>query len=345
MMNRPPTISLNLMPAFYHKHTGITYGEAYYFDPSHRAEVERTEGRFQHEAWGRHGVGSPDPQPSPNLFIQSIDLILRTQGAQWRFPEDACLESWGAPWAGLSIAEISRLDPREAAQHPVIDAVLDQYRELRRLYGDRADVFGLKSGWMTIHGPYTDAHQLRGQGLFIEMVTEPADARVIVDKAWEIELAVQGRIAEALGVRPRSLHIGDCSASLLSPRVYREVVLPVNQRLAAQFAGIGYHSCGPSTHLLADFATLTGLGSIQLGPGTDLTEAARLMPGVHLQPLIDPVPLRDGNPEEAGRMVRQVLEDTSPAPEVTLCVWSLDRETPVGNVAAVYEAVAQHGRG
>ena len=335
-----PTISLNLMPAFYHKHAGVTYGEAFYSDPSYRAEVERVEGRVQYDYWGRWGVGSPDPQPSPSLFIQAIDLILGTQDARWRFPEDATLESVGEPWNGLTIAEIERLDPRDAAHHPVIEAVIAQYHELQRLYGDHADLFGIKSGLMNVHTPYTTAHQLRGQGLFIEMLTDSAAARVIFDQVWAIYQAVFGRLAEVVGARISAIHLGDCSASLLSAPVYREVVLPVNQRLAAQFAGATYHSCGSSSHLLPAFATLPHMAAIQLGPGTDLADAARLMPGVHMMPLVDPLPLRDANPEQVRSLIRGIMADTAPAPHTTLCVWSLDRDTPVENVAAVYEAVA-----
>jgi hypothetical protein len=334
-----PTISLNLMPAFYHRHAGVTYGEPFYFDVEYRAKVECVEKRVQYEYWGRHGVGSPDPLPSPSLSIQPLDLILRTQDARWRFPDDATLESIGEPWAGLSVAEIEALDPRAAAHHPVLDAIIAQYHELERLYGERADVFGLKSGQMCIHTPYTTAHQLRGQGLFIELLADPAAAQVIFAKVWEIYQAVFGRLAEVVGARPTHLHLGDCSASLLSEKVYREVVLPVNQRLAAQFAGAGYHSCGPSSHLLPSFAALPHVTSIQLGPGTDLARATRLMPGVHMMPLVDPLPLRNAEAREVRQFVAGIIEDTRPAPQVTLCVWSLDRDTPVENVAAVYEAI------
>jgi uroporphyrinogen-III decarboxylase len=329
------------MPAFYHLHTGVTYGEAYYFDPGHRAEIERVEGRLQHDLWGRYEVGSPSPEPSPCLSIQTVDLILGTQGAQWRFPVDATLESWGEPWAGLSIAEIEALDPQAAAHHPIIERVIAHYRELQKLYGERADVLGIKSGVMGIHTPYTTAHQLRGQDLFIEMMVDPTAARVIFAKVWEIYQAIFGRLAELLQVKLTGLHLGDCSAALLSEPVYREVVLPVNQALAAEFATVGYHSCGSSSHLLADFARLPHLASIQLGPGTDLAAAAQTLPGVHLMPLIDPLPLRNDSPAAVAEMIREVLAATAPAPQVTLCVWSLDRDTHPDNVTALYETVKQ----
>jgi hypothetical protein len=327
------------MPAFYHRHLGLTYGEAYYFDPAYRAAVERAEGRFLFEVLGRYGVGSREPQPSASVFIQPVDLIMRTQGAEWRFPSDATVESWGTPWAGLAPAEIAAIDPRTAAQHPVMDAILDQYRILERLYGERADIFGTKSGTMGIHTPYTTAHQLYGEELFVTMLTEPQTACAVFAKVWDIYRAVFARITGATGARLTRVHMGDCSAALLSAETYRRVVLPTNQAIARQFEGAGYHSCGRSSHLLADFSTVPGLDAIQLGPGTDLAEGARRLPGIHLQPLIDPLLMRDGTPDTVAASVRGILRDAARAPAVTLCAWSFDRDTPVENVAAMYAAV------
>ncbi len=332
-------ISLNFMPAFYRRHLGLAYGEAYYFDPAYRADVERAEGRFLYETLGRYGVGSPDPAPSPSLFIQPVDLVMRTQGAEWRFPPDGTVESWGQPWAGLSPEEIAAIQPRDAAHHPVIDAILAQYQVLTRLYGESADIFGTKSGTMLIHTPYTTAHQLCGQDLFVMMLTDPEAAGRVFDKVWQIYEAIFGRIAQATGARLTRVHLGDCSASLVSAPVYREVVLPANLAVASRFEGTGYHSCGRSSHLLEAFGALPRLAAIELGAGTDLAESARLLPGVALKPLIDPVLMREGSPDDVRREVEGIRRDTAPAPAVTLCAWSFDPETPLENVEALYEVV------
>jgi len=334
-----PQISLNFMPAFYRRHTGLRYGEAFLFDPGYRAEVQCAEERFLFESLGRYGVGSPQPQPSPSLFIQPVDLIMRTQGAEWRYPEDGTLESWGTPWKDLSPGEIARLDVSGAANHPVIDALLKQYRVLEGLYGERADLCGLKSGVLNVHTPYTTAHQLRGETLFVELLTDPVVAIAILEKVWAIYQAVFGRLAAAIGARPTRLQLGDCSASMLSAETYERVVLPVNCAIGAGFASVGYHSCGPSSHLLDAFAHLPPLDHIELGPGTHLGAAARALPGVPLSPLIDPVLMREKDTSAVRTHIEGTLAQTAPAPATTLCVWSLDRDTPIENVAAVYETV------
>jgi hypothetical protein len=340
MPARGVQVSLNFMPSFYHRHLGITYGEAYYFDPRYRAEVDGAENRFLHEILGRFGVGSRDPQPSATLFIQPIDMVKLTQGAQLRCPADATLETWGHPWSELTPGQIEGIDAQAAARHPVIDALIRQYHELHDFYGERADVFGIKAGAMTIHAPYTTAHQLCGESLFYLLMDDPDGAQRVFAKVWDIYRAIFARLVRELGAAPpRRLHLGDCSASLLSAEVYGSAVLPVNRALASEFPDSGYHSCGASSHLLQAFSGIPRLTTIELGAGTDMTAAVAALPGVVMRPLIDPVLMRDGPPARVEQTVTDLLTATATAPGTTLCAWSFDRDTPVRNVEAMYQTV------
>lgn len=336
-------VSLDFMPAFYTRHLDLTWGEGYYFDPAYRSQVEVTRDRFLYDILGEYGVGSPDPAPSPCLSIQPVDLFMRAQGAEWRFPRDATVESWGQPWRGMSGVEIAALDPRAAAEHPVVDAIIRQYSELRRLYGDRADVLGLRSGTMLIHGPYTTAHQLLGEDLFMLMCDDPDAARLVFAKVWETYQAILGRIARAVEAPPaQRVHIGDCAASLISADLYRACVLPADNEIAQTFGASSYHSCGPSTHLLQEFACLHGMDAIQLGPGTNLQQAhGALADTVLFQPLVDPVLMRDGATDDVHDTVSELATVLRRRGGGTLCAWSFDADTPIENVARMYETVAE----
>jgi hypothetical protein len=113
----------------------------------------------------------------------------------------------------------------------------------------------------------------------------------------------------------------------------------VNQALASSFQQAGYHSCGRSTHLLAAFRELPKLDSIQLGAGTDLTTSVNLMPEIHLQPLFDPVLMLEGEPDAIHRAIEDIMRIGAASPAVTLCAWSFDRDTPLENAIALYDAV------
>jgi len=268
-----------------------------------------------------------------------------TQGARLFCPPDATLESRGHPWAGLTVGQISLIDPQSAANHGFIDTLLVQYRELEALYGEKADLFGIKTGLMNLHAPFTTGHQLYGEELFLLLVDDPEAAQVIFNKIQEIYQAIFSRLARELGVElPRRLQLGDCSASLLSPALYRDTVLPANQALATGFDACGYHSCGPSSHLLADFAGIPRLTSIELGAGTDLELAVRCLPRIDLRPLVDPVLMLDATPDTVRKTITGFIDACAPAASTTLCAWSFDGETPVRNVETLYQTVEESNK-
>ncbi len=336
----PVAVSLNFSPSFYHKHLGIDYGEEYYFEPRYRADVDCAENRFLYGILGRYGVGDPHPSPPPNLFIQPIDVLKLTQGAHLVCPPDATLESRGHPWEGLTLSQIGRIDPRSAASHPFVDTLLEQYGQLHGLYGAQADLFGIKTGLLNLHGPFTTAHQLCGEELFLLLIDDPEGARLIFDKVRDIYHAIFSRLARGIGAAmPRRLQLGDCSASMLSPELYRDTVLPANQALAAGFDACGYHSCGPSSHLIAEFARIPHMASIELGAGTHMDSAARQLPYIALRPLIDPVLMLNAAPDTVQETVARLVDSCASAPSTTLCAWSFDGETPVRNVEALYRTV------
>jgi len=90
------TVSLNFMPAFCSKHLGLVYGEAYYFEPEYRAEVDCAEQRFLYETLG--GVG-----PRTNLRLHQAVLVSCSRprsGAEARLgcTSERTLWDWRVVW-------------------------------------------------------------------------------------------------------------------------------------------------------------------------------------------------------------------------------------------------------
>jgi len=328
------------MPSFYNKHIGMEYGEGYYFDPTTRMEIESNEKRFLYEILGKFGEGSRKPEPSANIFIQPVDLIMITQGAEIRCPIDGTLETWGNPWRKLNIDEINKIDPIDAANHSIIDKIIKQYHEMVKMYGNKADIFGIKSGNMVIHSPYTTAHQLCGEELFFKMLDSPDEVRMIFSKIWQLYKSIFSRLTvELKAPNPTMLNIGDCSACMLSSELYNDIVLPKNIKITKGFKTLKYHSCGSSTHLLNNFTKLPLLNTIELGPGTDLAKGAELFPHIIMAPLLNPLLMLNNTPLEVEKHIEEMIKATLPAPKTIICAWSLDRETQLSNLEALYATV------
>lgn len=131
-------------------------------------------------------------------------------------------------------------------------------------------------------GPLSTAMSLRGmERLLVDMLDDPAFVhrvmRFVTDarKSWLTERA---RFLNQ-PVQPALLFNDEIGAPLLSPRLYREFVLPYEKELAEFQGGVFYwHSCGNSTVLIKDIATLPGLQMFHVGPQTDLKTAINILP-------------------------------------------------------------------
>lgn len=326
-------ISLDLMPAFYAGQLGLSFGDAYYFDPGYREKVDAAKHTFLHDIIGPDDY--PIPPSSHSIFVQPVDLVMATQGAEWRFPDDSTLESLGAPWSSLEPDDVALIPAEDAANHPVLDRILSQYHELAALYDD-ADIFGIRSGIMNIHTPYTTAHQLCGEELFVIMALDPDGARVIFDKIWEIYRAIFARLERETGAHPKRLFLGDCSACMLSPQMYQEQLLPLYHMITRGFDSVGYHSCGPSSKLLEHIGCIPTLDTLQLGPGTDLASACEL--SVSVSPLIEPSILCDSDCDAVREKLRHYVDPVVCERRGPLCAWSLDGQTRPENLRLLYEA-------
>ena len=61
---------------------------------------------------------------------------------------------------------------------------------------------------------------------------------------------------------------------------------------------------------ISRISRLYQLDSIQLGPGTDLAATAQLLPELHVQPLVDPVVMLNGEPDTIHRTIEEVAHGT-----------------------------------
>jgi [methyl-Co(III) methanol-specific corrinoid protein]:coenzyme M methyltransferase len=139
---------------------------------------------------------------------------------------------------------------------------------LRERLAGRAAVIG------GIVGPFTLASQLLGTTTtLMESVLHPETVRPWIDFAVGIGVAHARAQVEA---GADAICVEDMSASLdlVSPRIYRNLILGAHQRL---IAGIGapviLHICGANTKIL-DLLLSTGAAALSLDAATDLAAAA-----------------------------------------------------------------------
>lgn len=169
--------------------------------------------------------------------------------------------------------------------------------------------------------------------------------------SWLTDVAIEvGKDLIRHGVEV--LRVGEATSSLLSPRFYRQFVLPHHQRYyralrAAGGAGI-VHACGHSSALLELFAEMGASGIEPLTPpplgNTVLSDAKRRVGDlVCLKGGLDPVHVVAAlSPDEVRAQTQRCLEEASGGSGFILSVSDcMAPGTPEENMRAIAEAV--HG--
>jgi MtaA/CmuA family methyltransferase len=240
-----------------------------------------------------------------------------------RAPEDA---------AGLKLAAPE--DGRRMSDR------LDAVRLLRERLGDDVPVMG----W--VEGAFALLSVLRGDtNLLLDIHDRPEWLKDLLDRLVEVGVAF-ARAQVAAGAHV--IGLGDSMGSLVSPRQYREFVLPYEQRVFAAVKEAGaiprLHICGDTSHLLADMAR-SGAEIVDLDWMVDLRRAAEVFGGSGPAPCgnFDPVAVMlQGTPEDVATAARACAEAGGPR-HVSAAGCEVPDGTPGANLLAHARALRELG--
>ena len=201
----------------------------------------------------------------------------------------------------------------------------------------------------TCDGPFGVAGDLMGQTELFTACAERPDfvrelLRIVTDKlieyldfCWEEE-----------GLEARDLAWTDDLAAGLSAAMYRDLVLPEEQRLRFHFDGrLCLHMCGKTDHLLEIFRDDLAIHELQgFGYEVDLDRIGEVMGGrVVLIGNVDPMLILRGTPTEVREATRVAIEKLAPYRGYivqdgnNICPGS-----PLENINAMMEAAEVFGR-
>jgi MtaA/CmuA family methyltransferase len=179
---------------------------------------------------------------------------------------------------------------------------IDAVRLLRERVREDVPVMG----W--VEGAFALATDLRGDtNLLLDIHDRPEWLKALLDRLVEVGVA----FARAqLSAGAHVVGLGDSMGSLVSPRQYRELVLPYEQRVFAAVREAGaiprLHICGDTNHLLRDMAA-SGASIVDLDWMVDLRKAAAVFGPSGPAPCgnFDPVAVMlQGTPQEVAAAVR-----------------------------------------
>ena len=224
-------------------------------------------------------------------------------GAQIEFPEDnlpMCRHPLLAEATGLG--KLKSLTSPGKRMGDIVEGV----RLLHEQVGGQIPVMG----W--VEGALAQAVVLRGDSeLMLDIYDRPEFVHELLEFCCELEIAfARWQIAAGADI----IGLGDAIASQVSPRMYRQLALPYEQRIFQAVHEMGalarLHICGNTTRILADMP-LSGADIIDIDWMVDIRQAAQVFgDGPALVGNFDPVAVMlNGTVPQVEAAVRYCVEN------------------------------------
>jgi hypothetical protein len=281
-------ISGTLSKGWMAKALGIRFDRSYYFDPDRRYAIDCKCNEYATAQF-----------PGMRLFysesnLGQIDYWDKSQiqigGIQPNMILGMLLGADFVPHDGFD-ADISLgcLSGKSLDDLPTPESLLDHElvklfdKQIRKVQNDSVKhlrpippFFWDTSGRAAIHGAMTTAQKFLGETFFMDMIAEPQQCLEIMNWIADAFIVLCRHFSDIADLPINSVHVGECSACMVSPEIIEKFVVPVTSKIGGQLGAVRLHSCGPSTNYLETFSKITNLHSLDLGGETSMKRARHI---------------------------------------------------------------------
>lgn len=340
-------------PDWWHRHYGLTFDEAFFFDPVARVQGERLMRTALHQRFGDLGLGEApgsDSLAPPRPVVGPVHLAAgflpsAVLGCQIRYFTDASPEVLPA---NLTDEQVMALDEPDLATNGPWSRFVALMDSLEAQYG-------YVEGDVDWEGVQNVALNLRGSQLFLDYYDNPALARRLLDVVARTLARMAAYVRRRTGTNslavnravgtvdaPISLH-SNCTVSMVSAATYRQFLLEHDRRLARDLWPYGIHHCGGDMHKVRqEYAKVEGTEFLDVGWGSDVAACRQALPHAIFSLRLSPVRVATLSPEQVVADVTGLLAAAGPLERAVLCCVNLDANTPDENVRAIFQAAAMH---
>ncbi len=260
-------------------------------------------------------------------------------GCNVRFPSTGPISD-PLPFTFTNVEAIEKIQVPELKNSPKLSLILEVVEGLDSYGKGDIPVLGAFEGAFTTACRIFDADVVLRLVLKKRLILE-----ALLDKVNNFLLEF-GRALVEKGANVLFIPEPTASASMISPGVFRELVLP---RLRALLSGLRVpcilHICGDTTITLDPMAE-TGFHVLSLDQCMDLMEARRRLPGVVLGGNVDPIKsLLMGSRQQVVDDTLNCLRSVGTSQYVLMTGCGVPPHAPLENVKAMIETAVEYGLG
>ncbi|MCK4294423.1 MAG: hypothetical protein KAY65_14590 [Planctomycetes bacterium] len=300
---------IGFTPQWYREAIGIDFGERWHTNPPYRRQTIIAMRDELKRRFGDSAIGGIDRPGEP------LDVLTGTFGAC------SIAAIYGVPilyfednWPNcqrrfLSADQIDRLEPPDLDANPFFQALIAQADWI-------AENEGCVEGFINFQGVLNNAHRLRGEKLFYDLLDASDRCRHLFDCVCTTMIEAAKRLQQRQrqsGVDIGFITVSNCLVNMVSPEQYREFLLGFDERMAEAFGCIGVHNCAwTADPYMDDYARIAHLGYIDMGLDSDLARAKKLFGSTRRAIMYRPTDLANKSIEEIRRDLEMIARDYAP---------------------------------
>jgi hypothetical protein len=311
-----------------HEKGDFVFDEKYYMDPLYRQKQDKKMNDFVKRDFGNYplynmeaNLMQADYADENQVLIGGIQpnlILAKILGAEFVYYPDKDMDVAGNPLKHIS--SVTDLPPKgHILDHHFVKELDDQIVHLRDEHPELEIIppfFWDSSGRATIHGIITTSFKLIGDSAMMMIIMNPDLLHKAHQWITDVYTILINHYAKMANISITSVHVGECSGTLISNDQYLEFITPYITQLGDVFGNIRLHSCGLSDHILEAISEIKNLSIIDTGSDTSISKI-REMKGVDFEINIEPpvkLMLKDSSEGELIAWLDNALKENQGGP-------------------------------
>lgn len=319
------SIQASVSKGWLYQQGGFTFEERYYFDPLFRSAQDSDINAFLQQQFPDYPLYNMESNLVQKKYwhekqllvggVQPNLIIAAALGAEFFFPIDKDADIKTKP-----LQEKRALpQPTSFFKTAFVQKLDHQIQTLQKQYPQFPVIppfFWDSSGRATIHGLITTAQKLRGESIFMDLFDDPQNVHDFFAWIAEVYAHLVKHFAHLAKIKITSLHVGECSGSMLNQDQFKTFILPHIDLLARKIAPLRFHTCGKSDHLIEAMALIKNIDIVDTGSDTSVAKLRQFFgetKAIHIAPPVR-ILLRDAEPQQGSAWVKKVLKENRNGP-------------------------------
>ena len=328
-------VSLGFVPGWYHQRCGIDFSEKWHKDPYYRYESLKKMKRELCHTFPMIDYWREDYQD--DLATLSGCYGAYVIPLAFGFPLIYRKNRWPAldlHKAKLSDEEIDQLDVDKILQGSFVEELFHQLDIIEKEWGRI-------HGYLNWQGVLNIAFLLRGEKIFMDFYDKPELAhylfQVIAEVIIRLTKKVQKRQRES-GFYLNQFCVSNCTLNMISPKSYREFLLPLDMKICQNFERFGFHTCNWNvTPYINEVKKIPKLGYLDMGIMSNLPLEKKEFPDTRRALIYSPERLLNASIEEIKKDMEKIYQELSPC---DIVMADIEATTPDNRVKELLEICA-----